>query len=310
MEKFKRNGVILFDLESTYGTAATITGADVVEAKNIRVSPMEGQDIDRALEKPFMGSTGSIPVGVHQKIDFEVELSTSGTAGTVPAWGKLLRACGCAETINAGTSVVYNRVSTGFEAGTLDYVLDGTRLRMVGSRGTAMINFTAQQLPMIKVSMTGLYVGPVEAAAPTPDYSAWTEPLVATMANTPTLTIGAWSNPVMRSLEIDLANTITPRFLIGAESILISDRADRITCQVQAVPLTTFDPFAAALARTQNAVQLVHGTQAGDIVTLDVPRAQIQRPGQPADQDNIVEWPLSFLPLPDTGGDEWTLTLT
>jgi len=33
-------------------------------------------------------------------------------------------------------------------------------------------------------------------------------------------------------------------------------------------------------------------------------------PGAPTEAQGITEWPLNLTPLPDTGNDQWTLTLT
>ncbi|MEL6888376.1 MAG: hypothetical protein AAFO86_06670, partial [Pseudomonadota bacterium] len=96
MAIFWRDKIMAIDIETTYGTDASPAGADAVLAKQVTLSPMEGNDLDRELELPYFGSQGTIPVELHAKLAFEVELAPSGTAGTAPAWGKLLRACGCA----------------------------------------------------------------------------------------------------------------------------------------------------------------------------------------------------------------------
>ena len=41
------------------------------------------------------------------EVTFEVEMAGSGTAGTAPAFGPLLKACGNSETIVTDTSVTY-----------------------------------------------------------------------------------------------------------------------------------------------------------------------------------------------------------
>ena len=55
---------------------------------------------------------------------------------------------------------------------------------------------------------------------------------------------------------------------------------------------------------------LQQGTAAGLKATINVPRAQIQRPTGLENAQNIAEWPLRMVPLPDTGNDQWTLVLT
>ena len=77
-----------------------------------------------------------------------------------------------------------------------------------------------------------------------------------------------------------------------------------------AVQLATFDPFQRALDQSATALQLTHGTGAGKIATLDVHAAQMQRPQGLSTAQNVKEWPLRLVPLPQAGNDQFTLTLT
>ena len=83
-----------------------------------------------------------------------------------------------------------------------------------------------------------------------------------------------------------------------------------LACTVEAVPLTTFNPFALANAQTQIAANIVHGTVAGNIATIAMPTAQVLRPAGYENQQNILEWPLRLTPLPSAGNDQFSITLT
>ncbi|WP_102226921.1 phage tail tube protein [Acidimangrovimonas sediminis] len=302
--------IILAKIEASYGVDATPTGADnALLVKNVSLSPMEGADVSRDLEKPWLGADETIPNELHVKFTFDVELAPSGTAGIAPAWGPLLRGCGVAETITADTSVVYNPVGPAHESLTFYVWIANTQHKIVGTRGDATIKADAQGIPVISYAFQGLFVTPAEAARVVPDLSAWQKPLIATTANTPTFTIDG-TDFILRSFSLKLGNQIENRFLINSESVLITDRSDAIESQIQAVPLTTLNPYALAAAQTKQALQLVHGKTAGAIATLDVPSAQIQRPAGLENQQNIAEWKLGHVPLPVAGNDQWTLTLT
>lgn len=303
--------IFLLALESTYGTAPTLAAADAILATNIRIMPMEGQDLSRNLERPHMGAQATIPVNVHAKMSFTVELVGSGTAGTAPVAGKLLRALGCAETIVASTSVTYNPVSRNHESVALHLWIGDTRFALVGARGTGTIRVNASGIPVIEVELTGLWTAPSEAARVDPDLADQLDAavLAATTANTPTFTVNAVSL-VMRSFALTLGNQVEPRFLVGAERVLITGRQEMVEATVEAVPLTTLNPFALALARTQVPISLVHGTVAGNICTLSVPKAQVQRQQGIEEQQGIAEWPLRLVPQPDAGNDQWTLAFT
>ncbi|MGZ9811286.1 phage tail tube protein [Pseudoroseicyclus sp. H15] len=310
MAKLWRKKLLLSKIEATYGTDATPTGAlNAIQAYDFRLMPMEGQDVERPLETPFLGGQETIPADLHAKITFKVELEPSGAAGVAPGWGPLLRACGCAETITADTSVVYNPVSGSFESASHYFNLDGQLHKLRGSRGTAKITIGASAIPYLEFEFTGLWSQPTDTAFATPDFSAFKKPLVATSANTPTATIDE-VDMVLRSFELDLGCTVAPRFLVGGESIQITDRKETISAVVEAVPLSTFNPYALATGETLVELQLVHGTAAGRIATIVVPQLQMQRPGAPTENQGIVEWPLSGVPIFDAGNDQWTLTLT
>lgn len=305
-----RDKILLAKIESSYGNDATPTGAaNAVLATNIELSPMEGSDVSRELERAFLGAQPTIPTELQARISFNVELSPSGVAGTAPAWGVLLRACACAETIAAGTSVTYNPVSGGHESATIHLIIGSTAFAIVGARGTAKFVLNAQAVPRIEFEFTGLFTQPAEGARPTPDISGFKTPQLVTDANTTSFTL-AGTALVMRSASLDLANAVEGRFLVGSEKVLITDRSEVIETTVEAVPLTTFNPYALAAAQTQVAVNVVHGTGAGKIATLSVPAAQMQRPQGLSNAQNITEWPLRLIPQMVSGNDQWTLALT
>lgn len=310
MAIFWRDKIMAIDIETTYGTDASPDGADAVLAKQVTLSPMEGNDLDRELELPYFGSQGTIPVELHAKLAFEVELAPSGTAGTAPAWGKLLRACGCAETVVANTSVTYNPITNDPEACTVHFFNGGTRYVLRGARGTASFDLTANQIPKIMFEFTGLFTLPSEQTRAIPSFSAWQRPQEVGPTFT-ALTFASRTDLTLRKFMLDMANQIEPRFLVGPEEILITDKDEQIECTIQAVPLTTYDPYAAALNQTEVAISLRHGVGAGKIATLATTRAQMQRPQGLETPQNVTEWPLRLKPIPSsTGNDQWTLTLT
>ncbi|WP_121064732.1 phage tail tube protein [Chachezhania antarctica] len=304
-----KSKILLAKIESTYGTDPTPVGTDAVLATDVQLTPMEGSDVDRDLETPWLGATGTIPTELHAMLRFKVELAPSGTAGTAPAWGTLLRACAVAETVDAGVSVTYNPVSDGHESVTLYLLIGATRYVMLGSRGNCTVEVNAQGIVYLNFEFTGLFTLPTEQTRPTVDLSAYQKPLLATNANTPTFQMEG-EDFVMRSFNLNLGNSVETRFLIGSEGVLITDRAETVETVVEAVPLSAFDPFTLAAGQTGVEIDLVHGTTAGSIAAINIPTAQMQRPQGLNNSQNIKEWPLRLVPLPITGNDQWTLTLT
>jgi hypothetical protein len=304
------NKILLVKIESTYGTDAVPTGsANAILGIDVDLKPMEGNDVDRGLESPFFSANETIPSGLHAKISFKVELVPSGTAGTAPAWGPLLRAMGVAEVIVANTSVTYNPVTDGHESVTINLFIDKTLYELVGTRGAGKMNFTSEAVPQLECEFTGLFVKPVEGTRPTVDLSSFQKPQLVSKANTPTFSIGG-TDLVMKSAMLDLGNAVEGRYLVGQEEILITDKAESFETTVNALPLTTLDPFTLALNQTKVAVSLVHGVGVGKVSTLAIPGAQMQRLSGLANSQNVKEWPLRLTPLPTSGNDQWTLALT
>lgn len=114
----------------------------------------------------------------------------------------------------------------------------------------------------------------------------------------------------LRNLSLDAGNDVQPRFLVGAERVIIVDRSETMDFQIEATPLTTVNPFQLAQDQSTIALVLVHGSDAGSIITLDMPTLQIQRPTGLTEAQGITEWPLRGVPLPASGNDQFTLTLT
>ena len=305
-----RSKILLAEIELAYATDPTPTGADnAILATNVVLTPMDGQDVSRELELPWLAAQATIPAGLNMRLQYRVEMVPSGAAGTAPAWGPLLRACGVAETIDIGVSVTYNPITDTHESVTHHFWIGGTRYVLKGCRGTAILRFNAQGIPYLEFDFRGLFSLPSEQGRPTPDLDAFLKPDLVTHANTPTFSIDGVSL-VMRSFSLDLGNDVQTRFLVGSEGVLIVDKAELVQCQVEAVPLSTWNPYAEAVTQNTVPIVLTHGTLAGRIATLEIDAAQVQRPAGFENNQNILEWPLRLVPLPTSGNDQWTFTLT
>ena len=309
---FWKSKIILAKSETDYAQDAGPTGAlNAMLMTDVQIQPMEGEDVSRNLERPYMGAQEELPTALRVVITGSVELVGSGTPGVAPAWAPILRACGVAQIVTAGTSVEYVPVTEGHESVCMHLQIGPWRHVLLGGRGTAVITCTAQGIPVARVTMTGLFVRPSDQARPTNVIVAGFQgPQVATKQNTPGLTIGGQPF-IMRAFELNLACDVQPRMLVGFEGILIVDRKDTLTVTVQAVPYASYNPFAVAEDRTRQVVELRHGTVAGRRVQVACGQTQQRRPGGIETNQNIAEWALQFTPLPsDAGIDQWKITIT
>lgn len=309
MAIFLRNRIFRAAIESTYGSDAAPAAETGILLKEPVLTPMEGQDLDRDLELPYFGQQGTVPIDVHSKLSFKVELAPSGTPGVAPGWGILLRACGVAETIVPDTSVTYNPITDDAESVSIHIFIGNTRHVILGARGTATFEMSASSIPYIMFEFTGLFTLPSEQVRVLPNLDNWQPPQEVTPAFSE-LTIAGNAGLTIRKFMMNMGNQVEPRFLIGPQEILITEKSEQIELTMQAVPLTTFDPYALAFNQSEVAISMRHGVGAGRIFTFATPRAQMQRPQGLESPQNIVEWPLRLVPRTNLGNDQWTLTLT
>lgn len=304
-----RRKVILAKTEVTYGTDPTPTGAsNAILTSNLSITPIQANMLDRNLDRVELGNDISIHDGVHVACSFDVELAGSGAAGTAPGWSPLIQACGFDETITASTSVAYQPVSTGFSSVTIYYNIDGQQHKMTGCRGSVSFNISTGGLPMLSFSMTGLYNAPSSVAMPTADVSGFVQPVAVNDTNTTTATLHS-ETLVCESFSCDMSNDVQYRNLVNDEKVIIVDRAPSGSVSFEAPALSTKNWFTTAVANTTGALQIVHGTTAGNIATFDAPAVQVTEPNYNDSQGQaMITGNLRF--IPNTGDDEVVLTLT
>ena len=305
-----KSKTILVKPEGAYAVDPNPTGAlNAVLLTDVQFQPMEGEDVSRNLEQPYMGGQEQVPVGLRGILTGSFELQGSGTPGKAPAWGPLLRSCGVAQIVTADTSVEYVPISEGHESFASYFHLGPSRHVLLGSRSTGVITMNAQGIPVCRVTMTGLFSMPSDTARPNPTLTDWQRPDVVTKANTPVFTIGGKTFK-LRSYELNLGVDVQPRMLANDESILIVDRAESLTTTVEAVPYAEFNPYDVAMKGLRQEIVIQHGKTAGKIVTITTPTSTLRRPSGVQNQQGVVEWPLAFNPLPNAGNDQFKIKLT
>jgi len=301
MPRLFRKLAILCKIEASYGVNSVPAAINAVIGKTVTFTPIEGDEVSRDLLLPYMGNQGVILTGKHARLEFDVELAGSGAAGTPPQWGVLMRSCGCAETVVADTSVTYSIVEDNVESATIFFEIDGVRHIMLGSRGTMTLNIAPKAIPSFRFTMTGLLGTITDQALTAVSAATLQAPLDASSANT-TMALHGWS-AIAESLQINLGNTVVPRFLIGSESVIISDRQTTGTAVVEATSLATINWFQRAIDRTRGTLEVVHGTAAGNIVEITGPALEIGKVTQ-GQTNNILNYSLPLCFCPVAGRDE------
>ena len=313
MPRKTRLTAILAKIETVYGTDSVPTGAaDALLVSN----PTHSYTYNNAARdniKAFLGNDEELVGTRFVTCGFDVELSGSGTAGTAPAWGKLLRACAMAETISAGNRVEYNPISTAFESLTIYYHRDGVLHKALGCMGTAEFKLEEGAIPKISFSFTGVDGGPTAVANPTQVLTAWRTPLVVTTANSASVKLGATyaagalsggTDFCSRGLMLDLGNEVQYSSMLGpCTGVDIPNRASTGSMQLDLDAAAEVAAYTAISANTLTSVGLMHGTVAGARVLVFAPAVQRINPTQQDFQGRIqIGMDLRVLPL--TGNDE------
>lgn len=280
-----RNTLILAKLESTYGVDATPSGATDALLVSDASFELAIDGIERSLMRPTLGGSEQLVGTRRMKIEFTVELSGSGTAGTAPAWGPLLRACGMAEIINAGSNVTYSPVSTGFESATIYYYLDGVVHKALGCRGTVQIGAELGSRPTLKFSFTGIDGGIAAAATPTATLTSWRKPVPITDPACGDITLGCTFAPATgslsggdtfpsRGLSLDLGHEVQHTPLLGGESVDITARGASGKLSLDVSPTQAATMHADIIANATGSMGFQIGTAAGSTIVLYAPAVQ------------------------------------
>ncbi len=314
MPYFWKTKTLLAKIEGGgYGVDPVPTGAaNAILATDVTLSPMEGEDVERNLELAKMGASPVLPTGIYAKLTFSVELASSGVLGTAPAYGPLLRMCSAAETVTAATKVEYTPVTGGPESGGIYFAVgagaNAIRHVLLGARGNCVLRLNAQGIPTLFFTFWGLFSVPTMVAPVAPTLTGFKAPMIVSKANTPAFTIGATAF-TLRDFEFDMGVDVQMRMLVNQEQALVVDKKEALKATVEGVDLGTYNPFTSAIDQTQRAIQLVHGVGAGKVIQLDFAQAVQKRLTGYQQQQNIVEWPLEFVPLANVGDDQWKLTI-
>ncbi|PWC86050.1 hypothetical protein TSH100_13830 [Azospirillum sp. TSH100] len=124
-----RNNALLAKIETTEGTdAGPVPGTDAVLVENPQIS-FNPNTVQTNESTGSLDGRGPITGGMTVQLTFDVLLKGSGTPGTPPEWGDLMRAAGWAEVITAAAVPAVPEAAT---AGTTSSLTLGS-----GASGTA-----------------------------------------------------------------------------------------------------------------------------------------------------------------------------
>lgn len=304
----KKNQLILARIETTYDTDPTPS----VSSHSLLAMDISFKEIVDPVRRPAqIASLSRLPSVAGQKyaeVSFKVEGKGSGSAGTAPRIGALLRACGFLETISGGTSVTYTPVSSSFESVTIYFFVDGRRHIVTGCRGDVKITCEAGQMSIFEFTMKGRYADPTLVALSSPTLES-TTPSVCKSCN---FQYNSKSTLVLKSALIEMNNQVVPRpSLNDANSIAgfeITGRDPMVTIDPEDLIETSYS-FRGDAFVSLRALSWVVGATAGNILTVSIPKFNPYFP-EYADRDDILVANIKGEATQNSGNDEVSMVFT
>jgi hypothetical protein len=300
--------LLLAKIESTYGADASPSAVNAILAKDVDLTPLEAEALERGLVKPYLGADESIISGEHVLISFKIEFQGSGTVAIAPAWGPLVRACGLAETITALTSVEYDLAASNYESATLYFNMGKNLHAMKGARGNVKITLE-KGIPYLEFSFIGLWVDPTEVAPVTPDWSLWQKPTPTGAGRTSGFMLNGFAAKPYK-LSLDVGQDVKFIETLTTQSVEINERKANGSVSIEAPDLSVKDFFSEAKNSVTGALSIQNGQTAGLICKVDCPKVQV-KPPKYGDNEGTTSLDMDLILIPTTAGnDEIKLTLT
>lgn len=278
--KFKLQ-MLLAKIEATYNTDPTPTAlANWLSAQNIDINPVEMDTDDQATVSNTFGMDEKIVGAIWSTISFDVPLRGAGAAGTAPNFDAILRASGMAKVTSAGVSVTYSHIDSGDESCTLYWYMDQVLQKMSGVRGSWSLKFNAKKQALLSFKGIGLRSAMIDSGGiPAPTIPTLPRPLAVNKTNT-TVLFGSYA-AYMSSLTVDSGSDVQYRNLTNREDVTIVDRATTLNASIELPPVATKNMLGTGGLISDaltDSLTVTHGSAAGNIVTLNVPKAQFFKP--------------------------------
>lgn len=306
--RYTKNLALMAALESAYGTEqATFAAMDAILLTEEPDITIDWVQVDRNLALPFFGASEQLPATGLVKMKFKVELVASGTAGTAPAIGKLLRGCSFQETVFAGNRVEYTLLSQAQDGITFRFFNDGVRYVSRGGRGRVKLDLTAYKIPTAEFEFWSF--GRVETvqANPSFDYTAFKLPEVVTDAASGDIKLGSTLSAGVltggtayksKGIMIDVANKMNHYTNLGGEDIGMADR--QITGQITTALTEAQEVqwYADVRAITTSTLSFAHGSAAGRQIIAFGQKVQRTNPRRFNDNGRLMQQTdLRYIPV-------------
>lgn len=319
MGRSTRRYAILAKIQPTAGVDSVPTGgANAMLVSNVQVNPLNSSNVDRNLLRSFFGASEQLIGVAYKEASFDVEICGSGAAGTAPAWGPLLRACGIAEALTASTRADYTPVSTALEMVSMYCYVDGVEHKLLDARGDCSITMRVGEKPMFSFRFWGKNGGTAAVANPATTLTGFQTPQVPTDAFTPNFKLGGsvsgsgapaitgGTDRNSKGLTLQFGNALNFKALINYEEVEITDRQMSGHMDIEQTAANEVSAFTDVLNNTLTSVSIEHGTQANKKVLIHLPFVQLINPTYVDDNQSLLNG-YDMRCVPSAGNDEFRL---
>lgn len=312
MTRMTRKTVLLAKKETTYGQDASPVGS----ANGLLIEDLEIEPIAELLQRNFYKNSFSRQAPItgmaYSQLTFKIELKGSGAAGTAPAIGKLLKACGMSETIDSGVSVTYAPESDddNVDSLTLYIYRDGVLHIMLGARGTWAMDLQAGKYGMLSFTFKGLYQTITDSSNPTLSNLESTLPPIIQNAS---FTWGSYE-AIASKMDLDWGANVVPAESFNASYAIyafrISDREPKGSFNPDACLEATHPFWADWKDSEERELSIQIGATAGNICTITIP-ACISTGPKYEDKEGVLAYNVPFMMVEDsTDDDEISIVFT
>jgi hypothetical protein len=278
---YNRKQMLTAKLETVSGVSADPTGAEVIQALDLDLTPLAVKELEREIvDGQFGNPLASVMAERTNAVSFGVYAAGSGVAGTSPALGLFLRAAGMNMATVAATSNTFSFITGGSETLTFAHHWDGNKHLGIGGKTKSWeLKMTSSELPKFTFEVPAIYVPVTDAAMPTGIYSNQAPVVACNSSNTTNISLFGYSACLIDlSLKCDNEHSFVdnmgcaPHFDITNQVITGELKIERPNT------LAIKDFYAIAEASTVGAFSLTHGTTAGNRFALSFPKVQLGAP--------------------------------
>jgi hypothetical protein len=315
---------VLGGIEPSYNGALVLSAAThgLLAVERVKPTPEYAHDGSRNGSGPGTGGQWKKvkKSGRSGKAQFTSEAQGSGTGnvynGTtiLPSLHTWLRTCGHSATLDvsggAGNAkLVYAPISTGLVSGAFEMYSMGQMERLSAAYGTMGFSFEGPVVPAWNFEYQGLLSLPVDVALP-----AITYPNVAVdpaKAESVVLTLNGWAGGVIKSCSFTQGLPFTARLndnSTGHAGFSYGRRQPKLEITLEAVPLTTFDPYALEDAQTAFAVSFQVGTVQFRRWKFSAANAQVSVQEEEDGPTALWHLTLDLAPSSPTADDDYAVT--